>query len=277
MNLCHNCGKYGHQYKNCKKPIISYGVVQCRITPEKKIEYLMICRRNTLGYIDFIRGKYRYDDKSYIISMMKQMTNKEKYNILHYRFDALWNNLWYETDDVINDIYKIENNTIQPEHEIPAIKYKKNEFFFSKEKFYLLHQMQEIHELVKESNYFEKWSEAEWGFPKGRKNYNESNYECALRETNEETGYPISSMTLLNHNSFQELFRGSNNKTYKHIYYVMLIDYEDEKSCTLRKFDQGEVSKIQWKSYEQCLQDIRTYNVEKKQVLTNIHHYLCTL
>lgn len=278
MNLCHNCGKYGHHYKNCKKPIISYGVVPFRITPEKQIEYLMICRRNTLGYIDFIRGKYRYDDKSYIISMMKQMTNQEKHNILHYRFDALWNNLWYETTDIINDIYLIENkNSIQVEYELPAIKYKKNEFFFSREKFHLLHDTNEIKDLLEESNYFEKWNDAEWGFPKGRKNNNESNYNCALRETSEETGYPISSMSLMNMNSFHELFRGSNNKTYKHVYYLMLVNYEDEESCKLRKFDEGEVSKIQWKSYEQCLQDIRAYNVEKKQVLANIHHSLCTL
>jgi hypothetical protein len=54
----------------------------------------------------------------------------------------------------------------------------------------------------------------------------------------------------------------------------MLVNYEDEDSCKLRKFDEGEVSKIQWKSYEQCIRDIRAYNVEKKEVLASIHHYL---
>ena len=33
------------------------------------------------------------------------------------------------------------------------------------------------------------WDEPEWGFPKGRRNYQEKDMICAIREFEEETGY----------------------------------------------------------------------------------------
>ena len=33
------------------------------------------------------------------------------------------------------------------------------------------------------------WITPEWGFPKGRRNYMETDNSCAIREFNEETGY----------------------------------------------------------------------------------------
>ena len=56
-NVCNNCGKSGHISNLCKLPIVSYGIVAFRIC-DGKPEYLMIRRKDTFGYIDFIRGKY---------------------------------------------------------------------------------------------------------------------------------------------------------------------------------------------------------------------------
>ena len=41
--------------------------------------------------------------------------------------------------------------------------------------------------LVKESQ--TNWLTPEWGFPKGRRNYQETDITCAYREFNEETGF----------------------------------------------------------------------------------------
>ena len=57
-NYCNNCGKLGHYYHHCKMPITSIGVIVFRYNPEGKIEYLMIRRKDTFGYIDFMLGKY---------------------------------------------------------------------------------------------------------------------------------------------------------------------------------------------------------------------------
>ena len=37
---CNNCGNYGHLYKNCRHPILSYGIIlyhKCKETNEIKI------------------------------------------------------------------------------------------------------------------------------------------------------------------------------------------------------------------------------------------------
>jgi len=62
-NLCNNCGKQGHQFHQCKLPITSYGIILFRYS-EKGIQYLMLRRKNSFGYIDFIRGKYVLQFKS---------------------------------------------------------------------------------------------------------------------------------------------------------------------------------------------------------------------
>ena len=58
-SYCNNCGNYGHVYKNCRHPILSYGIIlyhKCKKTNEIKI--VMIERKDSLSYIEFLRGKY---------------------------------------------------------------------------------------------------------------------------------------------------------------------------------------------------------------------------
>jgi hypothetical protein len=65
-NYCNNCGKHGHLYHQCKMPITSIGIIAFRYNKNRQnidntngvLEYLMIRRKDTLGYIDFMRGKY---------------------------------------------------------------------------------------------------------------------------------------------------------------------------------------------------------------------------
>jgi hypothetical protein len=45
-----------------------------------------------------------------------------------------------------------------------------------------------------------------------------------------------------------------------------------EKS--LQNFQKSEVSKIEWKTLEECLESIRPYNLEKKQLIININKVL---
>ena len=75
---------------------------------------------------------------------------------------------------------------------------------------------------------------------------------------------------VLNVFPFEENFVGSNQKPYKHKYYLMKMDYHDSDITFLST----EVSKVAWKSYEECMELIRFYNIEKKQMLTKIHFLL---
>lgn len=249
-DICNNCGKYGHLFRNCKNPIVSFGCIQFRINNNVR-EYLMICRKDTLGYIDFIRGKYNLQDESYIINMFKQMTNIEKKNIANGEFKTLWDNLWKNTQTT--SIYKAEEET-------------------SNTKFYKL-KKDRLQFIIDSSNKSDRWEHPEWGFPKGRRNYLEGEYECAIRETTEETGVQTDLMVgIKNVVPFEEVFIGSNYKNYKHKYYLMYMKYD--KLMKMNNFDDAEVSLMEWKTYNECVNSIRSYNHEKINMITRIDNTL---
>ena len=71
-------------------------------------------------------------------------------------------------------------------------------------------------------------------------------------EFEEETGY--SSKLLYNVNNitpFEEIFTGSNYKSYKHKYYLAFMNYSDSNVQTTHQ--DSEVSKIEWRTYDDCI------------------------
>jgi hypothetical protein len=75
---------------------------------------------------------------------------------------------------------------------------------------------------------------------------------------------------VLNVFPFEENFVGSNQKPYKHKYYLMQMDYDTKQA----EYQSSEVSNTAWKTYEECMEMFRFYNEEKKQMLTRIHRML---
>ena len=335
-NFCNNCGKYGHMSYQCNTPITSIGIIAFRncpiseINPTPKREYLLIRRKDTLGYIDFIRGKYSVYNKPYILNMFKQMTKEERQRILKYAKEEntqdygfkLWRQLWTNETISITPYFHTSSQKSETKY------FKPTEEKISKEKFTILSNGRgmgkgrhpfHLQTLIDECQQFPSWSweEPEWGFPKGRRDTQESDWVCALREFKEETGQPSNTisetntginkippppgliqippnkytlrpqsalMTIYNNHSpienkirpitnlypFEENFLGSNYKPYKHKYYLMQMDYQDSEISFLST----EVSKVAWKSFEECMEVIRFYNVEKKQMLAKIHMVL---
>ena len=58
----------------------------------------MINRKDSLCYIDFIRGKYKLNNIEYIKKLISRMSNDEINNIKNKTFQDLWINLWNITD-----------------------------------------------------------------------------------------------------------------------------------------------------------------------------------
>jgi 8-oxo-dGTP pyrophosphatase MutT (NUDIX family) len=267
INVCNNCGKLGHQFSQCKLPIISYGIIlftqdlennnekQPSETISKKYNYLMIRRKDSFGFIDFIRGKYNLSNINQIQNIFNEMSVIEKNRILKDDFDTLWKDMWGDS----------------------RISHYKNEELSSYKKFESLKsginvgdKITNIFDIVNNSN--TEWNETEWEFPKGRKNFKEKDLECALREFEEETGISSHMITIVeNILPFEETFIGTNLKAYKHKYFLAYIK---DNSIDLNNFQKTEVSKLEWKSYIECINSIRPYNLEKKKLITNINKVL---
>ena len=60
-----------------------------------KIKILMIRRKNSLGYIEFVRGRYNVDNINEILNLFNQMiTDEINFIKNNNNFDIIWNNLW---------------------------------------------------------------------------------------------------------------------------------------------------------------------------------------
>ena len=194
--------------------------------------------------------------------MLNQMTMDEKSRLSTDSFETLWNTVWGE-------------NTLSAQY--------KNEESSSLEKFSMLrsgivinNDKYTLNDLINQSNEYEHWNEPEWGFPKGRRNHQESDYDCAIREFHEETGYSHKMLhNIQNLIPYEEIFTGSNYKSYKHKYYIMFMNYKD--SLVQYPFEESEVSKLEWKTYDDCIKSIRPYNYEKKNMLTKLNKTLTSL
>lgn len=224
--------------------------------------YLVIRRRDTLGFIDFMRGKYSIYNKDYIMNMIKQMTLDEKSRLHTLTFKELWGGLW--GDGNVFEQYRSEESASREKW--TSLMAGVN----SKMGFYTLK------DLVEESRQYEEWDEPEWGFPKGRRDYHESDYECAIREFCEETGYNPSQLKMLyNIAPYEEIFTGSNYKSYKHKYFIAIIDRVSAGSDPT--YQKSEVSQMEWKTAEECVTCFRSYNLEKIRLIQQVNKMLCSV
>lgn len=285
-NFCTNCGKLGHNHKKCKEPITSIGIICLKIDNKDiknklitnfnlgkqfncldfkystlniiknnfdKIKYLLIRRKHSLGYLEFIRGKYKVEDKQKIISLLKIMTPIEKEKILNNSFDELWTDIWKKTSYM--QIYQ-------------------NEYNRSKKKFTTLNNNNQLNKLVKETTL--KFLTPEWGFPKGRRSNNENNITTAIREFKEESGLKENEINIItNIEPVQEIFYGSNGIQYKHIYYIALYT-GSEKILKVNKSDTEfqEIGDIGWFNYMETNNLIRDYHYHRKKIITCIFLFL---
>ena len=179
FNFCNNCGKSGHVFHTCKHPITSIGIICIRIN-NNKIEYLMIKRKHSLGFVEFMRGKYPLYNYKYLINIFNEMSNKEKEIIKKSTFDELWEYLW---GTHLGIQYRGEEKTSREKFELIKTSINTNYEEYNLEK------------ILKDCKY--TWEDTEWGFPKGRRNYQEKDLSCALREFEEETGYMKTNVELI--------------------------------------------------------------------------------
>jgi len=255
-DFCNNCGKTGHLYHQCKKPITSTGIVLFRKNKTKNcFEYLMICRKDTLGYVDFLRGKYPIYNKIFIKNLINEMTINEKEKISNTPFNILWKELWGER---VTMQYKNEEKMSEDKFNLLKLGINCKDYSFN------------LKELMDWSS--TTWEEPEWGYPKGRRNHLENDLNCAVREFEEETGISRYNIDIIkNILPIEEIFTGSNLKSYKHKYYLANIKNDKIDTCNYQK---SEVSNMKWFSLEKSKNIIRPYNYERIELIEQVDKIL---
>ena len=222
--FCANCGCVGHIYKLCNHPVISYGIICYQLFYDQKEntvypKYLMVQRKDSLSYVEFIRGKYDVQNITYLMKLFSFMTPGERDKLKNtIGFETLWADMWCKanTDKENNKNFNREfidaTNKFNLLKSGICIKHTKPgdsscTTFFNLD--YLLEKT--IHE----------FDETEWGFPKGRRNINEDDLSCAIREFREETGINGKNIRMCSDiKPCEEIFSGTNKVRYKHVYYI---------------------------------------------------------
>ena len=75
FNFCNNCGKAGHLFHNCKHPITSIGLIVFRMY-NNKLQYLLIRRKHSLGFVEFMRGKYPLNNYTYLLDLLLMLYSR---------------------------------------------------------------------------------------------------------------------------------------------------------------------------------------------------------
>ena len=255
---CANCGGYGHLHRHCNHPITSYGLICFRLV-NNQIQYIMVQRKDSLSYIEFIRGKYGLNQKMYIIKLISNMTVEERKRLMTHDFIDLWKSLW-QLDK--NKMFQKEFTEAKLKFDILKAGYiiKNN---ISSIWFDMKYIMENTESLLEEP---------EWGFPKGRRNINEADYACALREFREETNLSTKYCTMLNTQPYEEVFNGTNYVRYKHVYYLAFYNAHPNSPHVEAYNICREIQNVKWMSYDDAQNKIRSINVERKELFKRVHN-----
>jgi 8-oxo-dGTP pyrophosphatase MutT (NUDIX family) len=240
---CNNCGRRGHIFKSCTDPVISCGIIlidkpNLPLKPAE-LNVLMVRRKDSMAYTEFLRGKYELESPEYIRTLLSNMTREEHNRLRTTSFEQLWTLHWGVGRD-----------------------HHSREFEISKERFEQL----DIEQLT--SN-IQGYNEPEWGFPKGRRAHRESDIDCALREFSEETNIPRDSFVICRNLLLSETFNGTNETPYRHIYFIALL--REPESIDLRQvmtsMQKREVSAIEWKAISECRNLTRPHYIQRNEML----------
>ena len=258
---CTNCSKAGHSYFQCKFPITSVGVIAVRWKPDTACwQFLMVRRAHTFGFMEIMRGKYPLHNKTHLQTIVNEMSTEEQQLLLNKPFAELWSELWGRGAGI-----QFRNEEAQAQDKFEQLKHgleDEHGTFYS---------LQSLVDAVPQ-----RWPEPEWEFPKGRHNNKENDLACALREFEEETKYRKAEVSIL-HNvaPFEEIFTGSNYKAYRYKYFVGLIDWETpERDLVPTGAQTMEVSKMRWFTLAEAQAVIRSYHLEKLDLVTQVHTLL---
>ena len=251
-------------FKDCQLPIMSFGIICFRSNGD----YLLIQRKDSLCFMEFIRGKYDIFNVNYIKELLSNMTEDERKMISTLGFEELWNRVWFQphwgnsnynrhTHDYMDSKRKFE--TLATGFTVIGTPEDEPEMYpTSFVKLSLLLQSTST-----------EYTEPEWGFPKGRRRLREYDVDCAIREFCEETGFTKNDIKLFNYGPLEEVFYGTNHILYRHVYYIAHLHNNENKDIVIDSTNvhqAREVRQVSWFNFDAALNLIRKHNKERRNL-----------
>jgi 8-oxo-dGTP pyrophosphatase MutT (NUDIX family) len=249
--FCNNCGLRGHPFRECPDPILSCGILLLRNRKSpgeptalpldiNDLEVLMVRRKDSMAYTEFIRGKYDPANVEYVEMLLQNMTQSELGRLQNEPFESLWTRLW-------NSIDKYENE------------YRR-----------ALDKFDQVRNIIGKA--VSVYTEPEWGFPKGRRLKCESDNGCAEREFFEETNVRRNCYVMVSGVQLEETFHGTNGVPYQHKYFVALLtrpaDFDIHQRFTMMQ--RREISAIGWKTLPDCMELTRPQYTQRRALLEEL-------
>jgi 8-oxo-dGTP pyrophosphatase MutT (NUDIX family) len=215
------------------------------------LEFILVRRKESLRFVEFVRGKYDTRDPTYIKQMLSKMTCEEREFLRTTTFEQMWQRVWGSAS---------------------ARNYRAD-FEYSKARFDILKTpdaetgVEPLQQYLDETS--SEWTTPEWGFPKGRRNPKETDLACAIREFEEETGLGRDQLKVVeNMEPICETYYGDNHVHYCQKYYLAQVDSDVELEMLKdHPHMPREIGDIDWFNLEDALKTIRAESVEKREVL----------
>ena len=240
--------------KKKQHPVVSHGVIAYYIDcTHSKCYYLIVRRRHTMAFLDFIRGKYFNNDRDHMCKLyLSQMTSDERCMISNMTFSQLWNIVW---GNPINDP---PNTRFMHQYEKSLKRWKELDL-----------------DMLMKDVTIHPFQYPEYGWPKGRSNKNETSEQTALREFSEETGLDPAQKFIevdrrISPSKLTESFLGNNGIRYDHFY--TLARFKSEPTFrTMLTPNNAEIGSVEFRSYDDCMRLFRPDDTSKRHLLSALH------
>jgi 8-oxo-dGTP pyrophosphatase MutT (NUDIX family) len=221
-------------------------------------QILMIQRKDSLGFMDIMRGKYKLNEPEYIKKQLRGMTVEEREKLRSMEFDEIWHQLWGSDTESTQRYAHDRVISRQKLAELRSGIQLENGATYS------------IEDLLRQEPAL--YTTPEWGFPKGRRDPHESDIKCAFRELEEETSITESELLkIMNVQPFIEQFYGSNNIHYRHTYYI--ANYVGERNVSFDVLNSEmtrEIGNLAWNNIDDAILLLRPENIEKRRILLQL-------
>jgi len=209
-------------------------------TSTSTLEVLMVRRKDSMSFAEFVRGKYDPANAEYVNVLLSNTSQCELKRLQTEDFGSIWAKMW--------------GNSI--------IERRDQEFHEAREKF------RHVKYIVDAAS--TKYLEPEWGFPKGRRLRCETDQGCAEREFFEETNILRTEYCIATGLELEETFRGTNNVPYRHKYFIALLRKPHDLHQVFTSSMRQEVSAIAWKTLDECAKLTRPQYVQRETLLRDL-------